>query len=91
MIFFVHQTINREFICDESIVTLLKNFKGLVVIDEAYIDFQKPSWLVELDEYPNLIITNTFKSLWFSRNSLGICYASTVHAVLTRLSHNHSK
>lgn len=26
---------------DESVVTLLQNFKGLVVIDEAYIDFSK--------------------------------------------------
>ena len=63
---------------DESVVTLLKNFKGLVVIDEAYIDFSnKPSWLVELDEYPNLIITQTLsKAYGLAGIRLGICYAS---------------
>lgn len=63
---------------DESVVTLLQNFKGLVVIDEAYIDFSnKPSWLVELDEYPNLIITQTLsKAYGLAGIRLGICYAS---------------
>jgi histidinol-phosphate aminotransferase len=32
---------NPTGISDESVVTLLQNFKGLVVIDEAYIDFKK--------------------------------------------------
>lgn len=63
---------------DESIVTLLKNFNGLVVIDEAYIDFsKKPSWLNELDEYPNLVITQTLsKAYGLAGIRLGICYAS---------------
>ena len=63
---------------DESVVTLLQNFKGLVVIDEAYIDFSnKPSWLVELDQYPNLIITQTLsKAYGLAGIRLGICYAS---------------
>ncbi|NRT14737.1 histidinol-phosphate aminotransferase [Flavobacterium sp. 28A] len=73
---------------DESIVTLLKNFKGLVVIDEAYIDFsKKPSWLNELDEYPNLIITQTLsKAYGLAGIRLGICYASAaVIAVLNKI------
>jgi len=63
---------------DESVVTLLQNFKGLVVIDEAYIDFsKKQSWLNELDEYPNLIITQTLsKAYGLAGIRLGICYAS---------------
>lgn len=63
---------------DESVVTLLQNFKGLVVIDEAYIDFsKKQSWIYELDEYPNLIITQTLsKAYGLAGIRLGICYAS---------------
>lgn len=64
---------------DESVVYLLKNFNGLVVIDEAYIDFsKKDSWINELDEYPNLVITQTLsKAYGLAGIRLGICYAST--------------
>ena len=65
---------------DKSVVTLLQNFKGLVVIDEAYIDFSnKESWLIEIDEYPNLVITQTLsKAYGLAGIRLGICYASEV-------------
>jgi histidinol-phosphate aminotransferase len=40
---------------------LLDNFPGIVVIDEAYIDFAKSkSWLASLHEYPNLVVLQTF-------------------------------
>ena len=63
---------------DESIVTLLQNFKGLVLLDEAYIDFsQKESWLIELSDYPNLIISQTLsKAYGMAGIRLGILYAS---------------
>jgi len=73
---------------DESVVTLLQNFKGLVVIDEAYIDFsKKQSWLNELDEYPNLIITQTLsKAYGLAGIRLGICYASSaIISVLNKI------
>jgi histidinol-phosphate aminotransferase len=73
---------------DKSIVTLLQNFNGLVVIDEAYIDFsKKQSWLNELDEYPNLIITQTLsKAYGLAGIRLGICYASSaVISVLNKI------
>jgi histidinol-phosphate aminotransferase len=73
---------------DESVVTLLQNFKGLVVIDEAYIDFsKKQSWLNELDEYPNLIITQTLsKAYGLAGIRLGICYASAaIISVLNKI------
>lgn len=62
----------------ESIEFLLKNFQGLVVIDEAYIDFSKEkSWLSRLDEFPNLVITQTLsKAYGMAGIRLGICYAS---------------
>ncbi|MDP5093576.1 MAG: histidinol-phosphate transaminase, partial [Polaribacter sp.] len=63
---------------EEAIETLLKNFQGLVVIDEAYIDFSKQeSWLKKLTEYPNLVITQTLsKAYGMAGIRLGICYAS---------------
>jgi histidinol-phosphate aminotransferase len=73
---------------DESVVYLLQNFKGLVVIDEAYIDFsKKQSWMNELDEYPNLIITQTLsKAYGLAGIRLGICYASpAIISVLNKI------
>ncbi len=62
----------------ESIKQLLKSFNGLVVIDEAYIDFSNDeSWLSQLDSYPNLIVTQTLsKAYGLAGIRLGICYAS---------------
>ena len=57
---------------------LLKNFQGIVVIDEAYIDFStKESWLSRLNEFSNLIVTQTLsKAYGLAGIRLGICYAS---------------
>lgn len=62
----------------ESIEQLLKSFNGLVVIDEAYVDFSNDeSWLSQLDSYPNLIVTQTLsKAYGLAGIRLGICYAS---------------
>ncbi|WP_282148171.1 histidinol-phosphate transaminase [Algibacter lectus] len=62
----------------ESVEKLLKAFKGLVVIDEAYIDFStEKSWLTRLEEFPNLVITQTLsKAYGMAGIRLGICYAS---------------
>lgn len=61
-----------------AIETLLNEFNGIVVIDEAYIDFSaKASWLVRLKEFPNLIVTQTLsKAYGLAGIRLGICYAS---------------
>lgn len=63
---------------EESVQTLLEKFNGFVVIDEAYIDFSdKEGWLQKLDQYPNLIITQTLsKAYGLAGIRLGICYAS---------------
>ena len=62
----------------EDILTLLQNFNGLVVIDEAYIDFSTQKSLVaDLSTYPNLIITQTLsKACGLAGIRLGICIAS---------------
>ncbi|MGV7106073.1 histidinol-phosphate transaminase [Flavobacterium sp. U410] len=63
---------------DENITFLLDNFDGLVVLDEAYIDFaQKDSWLQKLNEYPNLIISQTLsKAYGLAGLRVGLLYAS---------------
>ncbi|WP_394759165.1 histidinol-phosphate transaminase [Flavobacterium sp.] len=64
---------------DQAVLSLLKNFNGLVVIDEAYIDFSKnESWLQEINDYPNLVITQTLsKAYAMAGLRVGILYAST--------------
>ncbi|MFO7721122.1 MAG: histidinol-phosphate transaminase, partial [Gillisia sp.] len=63
---------------EEGVIEILENFSGLVVIDEAYIDFSKhPSWLKRLESYPNLVVTQTLsKAYGMAGIRLGICYAS---------------
>jgi histidinol-phosphate aminotransferase len=73
---------------EESVTTLLEHFNGLIVIDEAYIDFsEKESWLQKLDQYPNLIITQTLsKAYGLAGIRLGICYASAaIISVLNKI------
>jgi histidinol-phosphate aminotransferase len=73
---------------EDSVQYLLDNFNGLVVIDEAYIDFSdKASWIQKINEYPNLIITQTLsKAYGLAGIRLGICYASAeIIAVLNKI------
>lgn len=62
----------------EKIVQVLKRFYGLVVIDEAYIDFTKSkSFIHELKKYPNLVVLQTFSKAWgLAGLRLGMCFAS---------------
>ncbi|HKL71140.1 MAG TPA: histidinol-phosphate transaminase [Marinilabiliaceae bacterium] len=61
----------------EDIVELLNNFPGIVVLDEAYIDFSpEKSFLPHLKEYPNLIILQTFSKAWgMAGIRLGMAFA----------------
>jgi len=73
---------------EKNIKTLLENFSGLVVIDEAYIDFSdKKSWLGTLNDYSNLVITQTMsKAYGMAGIRMGICFASTeVISVLNKI------
>lgn len=46
----------------KEIEKVIRRFNGIVILDEAYIDFAgQPGFLSELDEYPNLVILQT---LW---------------------------
>lgn len=75
-------------ISTEIIEALLTSFDGLVVIDEAYIDFSKgDSWTSKLHKFPNLIITQTLsKAYGMAGIRLGICIASKeIIAVLNKI------
>ncbi|MDR2626860.1 MAG: histidinol-phosphate transaminase [Dysgonamonadaceae bacterium] len=62
----------------DEIVRTVERFPGIVVLDEAYIDFSiEPSFLKELDNYPNLMIFQTFSKAWGSASiRLGMAFAS---------------
>jgi histidinol-phosphate aminotransferase len=62
----------------ETITSLLNQFSGIVIIDEAYIDFSNAeSWIKMLDNYPNLIVMQTFSKAWgLAAARVGIAYAN---------------
>ncbi len=61
----------------EDMEELLNNFNGIVVIDEAYINYSKQrSFIAELKQYPNLIIIQTFSKAWgLAALRLGLAFA----------------
>ncbi|MEM6841388.1 MAG: histidinol-phosphate transaminase [Bacteroidota bacterium] len=61
-----------------DILYFLENFAGLVVVDEAYIDFtDQPSFLEKLADYPNLVVLQTFSKAWgMAALRLGTAFAS---------------
>lgn len=65
-------------LCRAEIEKLLLSFEGLVIVDEAYIDFSGArSFLLDLDNYPNLIVLQTFSKAWgCAAIRLGMAFAS---------------
>ncbi len=65
-------------LCRKEIEKILNGFDGIVVIDEAYIDFSKePSWLLSLDAYPQIIVLQTFSKAWgMAALRCGMAFAS---------------
>lgn len=61
----------------KDIIEILQNFNGIVIIDEAYIDFStKESLLSELNENKNLIVLQTFSKAWgLAGIRLGMAFA----------------
>lgn len=57
----------------DRLYKVLNTFQGIVVIDEAYSDFSiEPSFLSELDKFPNLIVLQTMSKAWgAARNPIG--------------------
>jgi histidinol-phosphate aminotransferase len=61
-----------------EIENILRNFQGIVVIDEAYIDYcDSPSWIMRLREFPNLVVLQTLSKAWgLASLRLGMAFAS---------------
>lgn len=62
----------------KDIEFILNNFNGIVMIDEAYIDFSPSnSWIKRLELFPNLIVSQTFSKAWgLASARVGIAYAN---------------
>lgn len=62
----------------EDIEMVLNNFDGLVVVDEAYINYSRQrSFITELKDYPNLVVMQTFSKAWgLAGLRLGMIFAS---------------
>jgi histidinol-phosphate aminotransferase len=62
----------------EDVEVLLNNFPGIIIIDEAYINYSnQKTFIQELTEYPNLIVMQTLSKAWgLAALRLGLCYAS---------------
>ena len=76
-----------------EVISLLNSFDGIVVLDEAYIDFASESSFSEfLSEYPNLVILQTFSKAWGNAAiRLGMAFASTeIIAVLNKIKYPYN-
>ncbi len=62
----------------QAVESVLANFDGIVVVDEAYSDFNElRPFRLDLNRFPNLIVLNTFSKLWASAAiRLGMAFAS---------------
>lgn len=87
--YFNENSIKLMFICSPNNPTgnlmnksdiefILNNFKGIVIIDEAYIDFAQPDSLISLiNQYNNLIVSQTFSKAWgLAAARVGTAYAN---------------
>jgi len=62
-----------------EMLKIVNSFEGIVVIDEAYVDFSsEKSWIEELDNYPNIIVLQTFSKAWgLASVRCGMAFASS--------------
>jgi histidinol-phosphate aminotransferase len=76
-----------------QIVKTIENFSGIVVVDEAYIDFSSQSSLLgELNRYQNLIVLQTFSKAWGSAAvRLGMAFAAPqIIAVMNKVKYPYN-
>lgn len=77
----------------KDIVSLLEGFSGLVVVDEAYIDFAPDKTLLrELQKYPNLVVLQTFSKAWgMASLRMGMAFASEeIIAILNKIKYPYN-
>ena len=77
----------------EAVRYILESFNGIVVIDEAYIDFApEATWLNELSKYPNLVVLQTLSKAWgMAAIRLGMAFASeAIISVLNKIKYPYN-
>ncbi|HXD94091.1 MAG TPA: histidinol-phosphate transaminase [Bacteroidia bacterium] len=83
----IDESIKLIFVCSpnnptgnaiNNIDIVLRKFKGIVVVDEAYIDFSNTdSFIEKINKYPNLIVAQTFSKAWgLASARVGVAYAN---------------
>ena len=78
---------------NKEMLRIINNFNGLVVVDEAYIDFcPEKSFLPILSHYPNLVVLQTFSKAWgMAGVRLGMAFASgQIIGVLSRIKYPYN-
>ena len=78
---------------NNSMLRIINGFNGIVVVDEAYIDFcPEKSLLPMLDQYPNLVILQTFSKAWgMAGLRLGMAFAQeAIIDVLSRIKYPYN-
>ncbi|MFO7862918.1 MAG: histidinol-phosphate transaminase [Salinivirgaceae bacterium] len=57
---------------------VLRNFKGIVVLDQAYVEFSdSPAWRNRINEFPNLVVLQTFSKAWgLASARVGLVFAN---------------
>ncbi len=76
-----------------KIEKVVRNFDGIVVIDEAYIDFASfPGWISRLQDFPNLVVLQTFSKAWgLAGLRCGMAYASAdIISVLNKIKYPYN-
>jgi len=63
----------------DSVLEIAHQFKGIVVVDEAYIDFaDEPSMIAKISSLPNLVVLQTFSKAWgMAGVRVGLAFASS--------------
>ncbi|MDR2682357.1 MAG: histidinol-phosphate transaminase [Dysgonamonadaceae bacterium] len=77
----------------EAIESLIRQFQGVVVLDEAYIDFaETPGFLSRLAEFPNLIILQTLSKAWgLAGLRIGLAFArEDITGILSRVKYPYN-
>lgn len=77
----------------EVLHVIISSFKGIVIIDEAYIDFAPgKTFLQEIEKYPNLVILQTFSKAWgMAGIRLGMAFAQTpIISVLNKIKYPYN-
>lgn len=72
----------------DKIIQILQKFKGVVIVDEAYIDFTNlPGFISMLNQYSNLVILQTLSKAWaLAAIRVGMCFASPeIIAILNKI------